>query len=189
MAGINTQIEEFANVQVANVPVGLGAIIFASDMLSAASIELIKKLEDSMNLGAGEMSRTLIDVAGVAGTAWLLSNYGDDVIGQKTANIVSAVVVARGADKIVGDMLTKKNETSKPVTERLAEMVRKIGTTGTVSKAPGIEAETKIAGYEYLPDYNFGYTPPSNNFGYVPNVTNFLPDRIKPKVALEDLMK
>lgn len=215
MANMNASLEQIYSTEIMDVPVGLGGMILAGNMISGVVAQILKKIEVPLNLTPEKnpMGSMAVRTIGTAGAAWVMAKYANEIIGAKTAKLASAVIVANGASEIIGGMLpvNKKTGRKDSLVDRMNDLVANL--------APSIESSEKditaleTAAQEYMAKLTktdagaTGYLgakdpatgalaidPRTNvafagytDYGYIPPMPAF-PTRREEKVRMEEMI-
>lgn len=134
--------------EVASIPVGLAGMILTCKMVGSLSLTMLDKVEAM--IGIKGFDATLVTAANTGAAAWLTAKFLPTVIGNETARLISAMIVAEGGDKVIGALIDK--ESKRPLSEILREQIEKM--------APGLETQTTQVPKE-------GYTDIPSDFGYL----------------------
>ncbi|MDI6780815.1 MAG: hypothetical protein QME49_01685 [bacterium] len=164
---MNDTLEDLATKDIANVPIGLGAILFACNGISSACFSTLDKIETMMKIE--QTSKVIIGTMNTGLLAALAGNFADDLVGRKTANMLSAAILANGFDNVLGEAISLKDaykNKSMPFTMQINKLITEM-TSGTektsemstksTKKAPVIEStttqkKTGYGSYDFLPE-------------------------------------
>ena len=193
MANLGENLEKVYGTDVMNVPVGLGGMILAGNMLGVIGFQIVEKIEDGMKLKG--TNKVLADAVGTAALAWVAANFIDDIAGKQTARLVSGLILANGADKLIGSTITSKEPVQKTTTELLRETIVKFGpTTNEEEETETTETETtetaatKSAATKSLGGYDSYFPEPAAEIGWLPDRTSFFPEKKAELVSVGSLM-
>jgi len=198
MANLGENLEKVYGTDVMNVPVGLGGMILAGNMLGVIGFQIVEKIEDGMKLKG--TNKVLADAVGTAALAWVAANFIDDIAGKQTARLVSGLILANGADKLIGSTITSKEPVQKTTTELLRETVVKFGPTineeeetaatetAATETAATETAATKSAATKSLGGYDSYFPEPAAEIGWLPDRTSFFPEKKAELVSVGSLM-
>jgi len=193
MANLGENLEKVYGTDVMNVPVGLGGMILAGNMLGVIGFQIVEKIEDGMKLKG--TNKALADAVGTAALAWVAANFIDDIAGKQTARLVSGLILANGADKLIGSIITSKEPVQKTTTELLRETVVKFGPTineeeetAATETAATETAATKSAATKSLGGYDSYFPEPAAEIGWLPDRTSFFPEKKAELVSVGSLM-
>jgi len=198
MANLGENLEKVYGTDVMNVPVGLGGMILAGNMLGVIGFQIVEKIEDGMKLKG--TNKALADAVGTAALAWVAANFIDDIAGKQTARLVSGLILANGADKLIGSTITSKEPVQKTTTELLRETIVKFGPTineeeetaatetAATETAATKSAATKSAATKSLGGYDSYFPEPAAEIGWLPDRTSFFPEKKAELVSVGSLM-
>jgi len=198
MANLGENLEKVYGTDVMNVPVGLGGMILAGNMLGVIGFQIVEKIEDGMKLKG--TNKVLADAVGTAALAWVAANFIDDIAGKQTARLVSGLILANGADKLIGSTITSKEPVQKTTTELLRETIVKFGPTineeeetaatetAATETAATKSAATKSAATKSLGGYDSYFPEPAAEIGWLPDRTSFFPEKKAELVSVGSLM-
>jgi len=198
MANLGENLEKVYGTDLMNVPVGLGGMILAGNMLGVIGFQIVEKIEDEMKLKG--TNKALADAVGTAALAWVAANFIDDIAGKQTARLVSGLILANGADKLIGSIITSKEPVQKTTTELLRETIVKFGPTineeeetettetETTETAATKSAATKSAATKSLGGYDSYFPEPAAEIGWLPDRTSFFPEKKAELVSVGSLM-
>jgi len=193
MANLGENLEKVYGTDVMNVPVGLGGMILAGNMLGVIGFQIVEKIEDGMKLKG--TNKVLADAVGTAALAWVAANFIDDIAGKQTARLVSGLILANGADKLIGSTITSKEPVQKTTTELLRETIVKFGPTineeeetAATETAATETAATKSAATKSLGGYDSYFPEPAAEIGWLPDRTSFFPEKKAELVSVGSLM-
>jgi len=198
MANLGENLEKVYGTDVMNVPVGLGGMILAGNMLGVIGFQIVEKIEDGMKLKG--TNKALADAVGTAALAWVAANFIDDIAGKQTARLVSGLILANGADKLIGSTITSKEPVQKTTTELLRETIVKFGPTineeeetaatetAATETAATETAATKSAATKSLGGYDSYFPEPAAEIGWLPDRTSFFPEKKAELVSVGSLM-
>jgi len=198
MANLGENLEKVYGTDVMNVPVGLGGMILAGNMLGVIGFQIVEKIEDGMKLKG--TNKILADAVGTAALAWVAANFIDDIAGKQTARLVSGLILANGADKLIGSTITSKEPVQKTTTELLRETIVKFGPTineeeetaatetAATETAATETAATKSAATKSLGGYDSYFPEPAAEIGWLPDRTSFFPEKKAELVSVGSLM-
>jgi len=198
MANLGENLEKVYGTDVMNVPVGLGGMILAGNMLGVIGFQIVEKIEDGMKLKG--TNKVLADAVGTAALAWVAANFIDDIAGKQTARLVSGLILANGADKLIGSIITSKEPVQKTTTELLRETIVKFGPTineeeetaatetAATETAATETAATKSAATKSLGGYDSYFPEPAAEIGWLPDRTSFFPEKKAELVSVGSLM-
>jgi len=193
MANLGENLEKVYGTDVMNVPVGLGGMILAGNMLGVIGFQIVEKIEDEMKLKG--TNKALADAVGTAALAWVAANFIDDIAGKQTARLVSGLILANGADKLIGSTITSKEPVQKTTTELLRETIVKFGPTineeeetAATETAATETAATKSAATKSLGGYDSYFPEPAAEIGWLPDRTSFFPEKKAELVSVGSLM-
>jgi len=198
MANLGENLEKVYGTDVMNVPVGLGGMILAGNMLGVIGFQIVEKIEDGMKLKG--TNKALADAVGTAALAWVAANFIDDIAGKQTARLVSGLILANGADKLIGSIITSKEPVQKTTTELLRETIVKFGPTineeeetaatetAATETAATETAATKSAATKSLGGYDSYFPEPAAEIGWLPDRTSFFPEKKAELVSVGSLM-
>jgi len=198
MANLGENLEKVYGTDVMNVPVGLGGMILAGNMLGVIGFQIVEKIEDGMKLKG--TNKILADAVGTAALAWVAANFIDDIAGKQTARLVSGLILANGADKLIGSIITSKEPVQKTTTELLRETIVKFGPTineeeetaatetAATETAATETAATKSAATKSLGGYDSYFPEPAAEIGWLPDRTSFFPEKKAELVSVGSLM-
>jgi len=198
MANLGENLEKVYGTDVMNVPVGLGGMILAGNMLGVIGFQIVEKIEDGMKLKG--TNKILADAVGTAALAWVAANFIDDIAGKQTARLVSGLILANGADKLIGSIITSKEPVQKTTTELLRETIVKFGPTineeeetaatetAATETAATKSAATKSAATKSLGGYDSYFPEPAAEIGWLPDRTSFFPEKKAELVSVGSLM-
>jgi len=198
MANLGENLEKVYGTDVMNVPVGLGGMILAGNMLGVIGFQIVEKIEDGMKLKG--TNKALADAVGTAALAWVAANFIDDIAGKQTARLVSGLILANGADKLIGSIITSKEPVQKTTTELLRETIVKFGPTineeeetaatetAATETAATKSAATKSAATKSLGGYDSYFPEPAAEIGWLPDRTSFFPEKKAELVSVGSLM-
>jgi len=142
----------------------------------------------------------LADAVGTAALAWVAANFIDDIAGKQTARLVSGLILANGADKLIGSIITSKEPVQKTTTELLRETIVKFGPTineeeetaatetAATETAATETAATKSAATKSLGGYDSYFPEPAAEIGWLPDRTSFFPEKKAELVSVGSLM-
>ena len=185
---LGENLEKVYGTDVMNVPVGLGGMILAGNMLGVIGFQIVEKIEDGMKLKG--TNKILADAVGTAALAWVAANFIDDIAGKQTARLVSGLILANGADKLIGSIITSKEPVQKTTTELLRETIVKFGPTINEEEetAATETAATKSAATKSLGGYDSYFPEPAAEIGWLPDRTSFFPEKKAELVSVGSLM-
>ena len=193
MANLGENLEKVYGTDLMNVPVGLGGMILAGNMLGVIGFQIVEKIEDEMKLKG--TNKALADAVGTAALAWVAANFIDDIAGKQTARLVSGLILANGADKLIGSIITSKEPVQKTTTELLRETIVKFGPTineeeetETTETETTETAATKSAATKSLGGYDSYFPEPAAEIGWLPDRTSFFPEKKAELVSVGSLM-
>jgi len=198
MANLGENLEKVYGTDVMNVPVGLGGMILAGNMLGVIGFQIVEKIEDGMKLKG--TNKILADAVGTAALAWVAANFIDDIAGKQTERLVSGLILANGADKLIGSIITSKEPVQKTTTELLRETIVKFGPTineeeetaatetAATETAATKSAATKSAATKSLGGYDSYFPEPAAEIGWLPDRTSFFPEKKAELVSVGSLM-
>jgi len=140
-------------------------------------------------------NKILADAVGTAALAWVAANFIDDIAGKQTARLVSGLILANGADKLIGSTITSKEPVQKTTTELLRETIVKFGPTineeeetAATETAATETAATKSAATKSLGGYDSYFPEPAAEIGWLPDRTSFFPEKKAELVSVGSLM-
>ena len=174
---MNDTLENLASQKIAEVPIGLGAIILACNGLSTAVFSVLDRVEDVM-FKDNKPAKAMLTGINTAVGAWAAANFMDDVVGRQTANIASAAILANGVDVIAGELLKedKKSKEVQTLTGMIRDVIAKIGIDDG-KKAPGLPPDTTQVTSESTgakKGYDYGWLPEPSS--WAPSSLGFVND-------------